>query len=338
MRRLWAVLCLMVFATTAVAQTSVAPCTTSIVSGRVQCTAVSATNPLPTTAVITPSGTQDVNVTQILGAAVSATNPLFVSPATSSTWAATQSGTWNIGTVTTVTTVGAVTAITNALPAGTNLLGKAGLDQTTPGTTNAVSLAQIGATTVATGNGVVGTGVQRVSIASDNTAFSVNATLSAETTKVIGTVNIAAAQSIAATQSGTWTVQPGNTANTTAWLVTPTTSAASTAGSTTGATSALAANLVIKASAGNLYGLQVSADSTLSAVAWWLMVYDATSAPGDGAVTPTKCYAFPAGTTSASLAFPTPAVFATGITVGVSTTGCFTKTASIHAFIAGDFK
>ncbi len=39
------------------------------------------------------------------------------------TVAATQSGTWNIGTVTTVSTVTAVTAITNALPAGTNTLG-----------------------------------------------------------------------------------------------------------------------------------------------------------------------------------------------------------------------
>lgn len=46
------------------------------------------------------------------------------------------------------------------------------------------------------GNGVTGTGSQRVTIASDNTAFSVNAA-----------------------QSGTWTVQPGNTANTTAWKV-----------------------------------------------------------------------------------------------------------------------
>ncbi len=42
----------------------------------------------------------------------------------SGTVAATQSGTWNVGTVTTVTTVSAVTAITNPLPAGTNLLGK----------------------------------------------------------------------------------------------------------------------------------------------------------------------------------------------------------------------
>ncbi len=46
------------------------------------------------------------------------------------------------------------------------------------------------------GNGVSGTGVQRVAIASDNTAFSVNATLAAETTKVIGTVNIAASQTV----------------------------------------------------------------------------------------------------------------------------------------------
>jgi hypothetical protein len=86
----------------------------------------SASNPLPVSAVITPGGTQNVNLTQVLGAAPSATNPIWVSPATASTpWAVT-------GTIT------AVTTITNP---------------------------------------------------------------------------------VAATQSGTWTVQPGNTANTTAWLV-----------------------------------------------------------------------------------------------------------------------
>jgi hypothetical protein len=64
--------------------------------------------------------------------------------------------------------------VTGTLPAGTNLIGKFGIDQTTVGTTNAVSLAQLGTTTVATGNGVSGAGVQRVTIASDNTAFIVN--------------------------------------------------------------------------------------------------------------------------------------------------------------------
>lgn len=113
-------------------------------------------------------------------------------------------------------------------------------------------------------------------------------------------------------------------------------SAASTSGLTPTTTSALAANSVIKASAGNLYSFEVSADSTLSAAAWWIMIYNATSAPVDGAVTPLKCYAMPSGTTAFVSAFPTPIAFSTGITIGVSTTGCFTKTASTHAFISGD--
>lgn len=75
------------------------------------------------------------------------------------------------------------------LAAGNALIGKFGIDQTTPGTTNAISLAQVGATTVATGNGVVGAGVQRVAIASDNTAFPVTATLAAGAA-VVGKVSI----------------------------------------------------------------------------------------------------------------------------------------------------
>lgn len=103
-------------------------------------------------------------------------------------------------------------------------------------------------------------------------------------------------------------------------------------------TSSIASNLIIKGSPGNLYSLQASADSTLSGAAWWLMLYDATTAPGDGAITPLKCFAFQSGTTLVGLAFPTPVSFATGIVAGVSTTGCFTKTASAHAFISGDAK
>jgi hypothetical protein len=106
---------------------------------------------------------------------------------------------------------------------------------------------------------------------------------------------------------------------------------------TTASTAALAANLVAKATPGSLYSFEVSADSTLSGAAWWLMLYNATTAPADGAVTPFKCYAFPSGTTSFAAAFPTPAVFSAGITMGVSTTGCFSKTASTHAFLSADF-
>ena len=48
----------------------------------------------------------------------------------------------------TITTVSSVTAIANALPAGTNLMGKVGIDQTTPGTTNAVVVSSGTGTTV----------------------------------------------------------------------------------------------------------------------------------------------------------------------------------------------
>lgn len=120
--------------------------------------------------------------------------------------------------------------------------------------------------------------------------------------------------------------------------VVETPSAESTAGLSTAASAALAANQVVKASAGNLYSFDVAADSTLSGAAWWIMIYNATTAPGDGDVTPAKCYAMPSGVTSYAAAFPVPVAFSTGIVIGVSTAGCFTKTASTHAFISGDYK
>ncbi len=80
---------------------------------------------------------------------------------------AVQQGTWTVQPGNTANTTAwkvdgsAVTqpvsiATAPALVAGSALIGKVGLDQTTPGTTNAVSLAQIGATTIVTG-GVAGT-------------------------------------------------------------------------------------------------------------------------------------------------------------------------------------
>ena len=68
------------------------------------------------------------------------------------------------------------------------------LDQTTVGTTNGVSVAQIGANTVLAGNGITGTGSQRVTIASDNTAFGVKITdgVSTAAVKAASTAPIAA--------------------------------------------------------------------------------------------------------------------------------------------------
>jgi hypothetical protein len=66
--------------------------------------------------------------------------------------------------------------VSAGLNAGTNIVGKFGIDQTTPGTTNGISLVNVGGTAIAFGNGIANAGCQRVTIASDNTAFTVNAT------------------------------------------------------------------------------------------------------------------------------------------------------------------
>lgn len=320
--------------------------------------AVSATNPLPTTATITPSGTQNVNLTQILGAAPSATNPIWVSPATASTpWTVNGSGT--AGTAATgVVTIQGIAAMTKllvtpdsvALPAnqsvnitqwGSTTLGTPTNFGTTPGAVVAASVNAshfLGTVAATTGNGVVGTGVQRVAIASDNTAFSVNATLSAETTKVIGTVNIAAAQTIAVTNAGTFAAQA--TLPTTPLIasgngivITPTTEAASGVAPSTAVSTAESCR-VLQASAANVYKVTVA----IAATTGYVMIFNATSAPGDGAVSP----AWPAirvvsdGTSGwADIPFDPPLRLGTGATVCFSSTGPFTKTASATAAIGG---
>ena len=122
-------------------------------------------------------------------------------------------------------------------------------------------------------------------------------------------------------------------------LAQPTSTAGTGAPANVISTSALAANLVVKTIPGAAYSFEVIADSTLSGAAWWVMFYDATSAPADGAVTPLKCYAIPSGQTTVGGTFATGGInFKTGIVVGVSTNGCFTKAASTHAFISVDYQ
>lgn len=129
-----------------------------------------------------PSGGNIIGKTGIDQTTPGTTNLVALSPETTKVI-----GTVNIAAA---QTVAAVTAITNALPTGANVIGALTANQS-------VNTSQIGGITPLMGNGVTGTGSQRVTIASDNTAFPVNSTLSAETTKVIGTVNVAAAQTLA---------------------------------------------------------------------------------------------------------------------------------------------
>lgn len=103
-----------------------------------------------------------------------------------------------------------------------------------------VNVAQINGVTPLMGNGVTGTGSPRVTIASDNTAFTVNAA-----------------------QSGTWTVQPGNTANTTPWLVIGNAVSGDTCCATAGLRTYSAQALTSPSSftSGTLRPLQIDADN-----------------------------------------------------------------------------
>lgn len=103
------------------------------------------------------------------------------------------------------------------------------------------------------------------------------------------------------------------------------------------ATGALASNLVLKSGAGTLFGFHVVGDATAIASTWYVLVFDATSLPADGAVTPAQCFPVNSGQPLLSVNEPTGGVaFTTGIVVGISSTGCFTQTTlGAHAFISG---
>lgn len=80
-------------------------------------------------------------------------------------------------------------------PVGTTIQPISGTVTANQGTSPWVTnITQIGSTNISTGTGASGAGIPRVTVSNDS--------------------------NILATQSGTWTVQPGNTANTTPWLAT----------------------------------------------------------------------------------------------------------------------
>lgn len=270
-------------------------------------TAVSNSNPLPVTASITPSGTQNVNLTQILGAAPSLTNPLWVFPATGATFPV--SGTV---AVTQSTSPWIVAGGGTAGSAASGVLTIQGIASMTPVQVSQATAANLNAT-------VVGTGT-----------FAVQATLSAETTKVIGTVNQGTSPWVTSTTLPTTpTVAAGNGV-----ISAPSSEALAAIAHSTSVTTAESCR-VLKNSPGNLYSVRVS----IAATTGYVMVFDATSAPGDGAVT---TLAIPAvrvvsdGTSGwYSDDFNPPMRMATGITVCFSSTGPFSKTASATAAIEG---
>lgn len=95
-------------------------------------------------------------------------------------------------------------------------------------------------------------------------------------------------------------------------------------------------NHIFKSSPGNLYGFS----ATIGSTSGYVMLFDAIQLPANGAVTPKKCYPVTSngtnGLVSASWQPGPPEIFATGITIGFSTTGCFTLTASTALYFSGD--
>lgn len=94
---------------------------------------------------------------------------------------------------------------------------------------------------------------------------------------------------------------------------------------------------VFKASAGTLYRVTL----TITTVSGWLMIFNATSAPADGAVTPAYCAPVLSNGTTGFIAVDfsgAPRTLSTGITAVFSSTGCFTKTTSATGYFNGGFQ
>lgn len=178
------------------------------------------------------------------------------------------------------------------------------------GTTNS-NLTQVNSATVNVGTGAAGAGTQRVAVASDSTVATITNPVGvkgADGSAIVSAANPLPVVSSTSTVQQLTPAQQGSAAN----------------------------SLVICAAACNLFDANV----TIGATSGYLMIHNATSAPGDGAVTPRVCLPVISNGTngSLSLAWPTPKYFSTGATAVFSTTGCFTQTGATAAFISGDAK
>lgn len=122
---------------------------------------------------------------------------------------------------------------------------------------------------------------------------------------------------------------------TTALATAPPPSALVTVGITPVVSTSAESSHVLKATPGNAYSAYAT---NLTATAGFLMLFNATSAPADGAVQPLACVSLPPNNPASINYSPgPPGVFSVGITAVVSSaTTCFTKTTgTITAFISG---
>lgn len=107
------------------------------------------------------------------------------------------------------------------------------------------------------------------------------------------------------------------------------------AGVSTAQLSSAAGHLTAKASAGSVVSISGSVASGS-----YVMLFNATTDPADGAVTPLKCYGPTASAGPFVVGWGTGPVLAmsTGITLVLSSTGCFTKTELNAAFLSVEYQ
>lgn len=120
----------------------------------------------------------------------------------------------------------------------------------------------------------------------------------------------------------------------TAYAATP--HSAATASLTPAVSAAVTGGVIYKASAGNLYSVSVTAGAS----AGFLLMFNSTTIPADGAVTPQQCIPVAANAmaTWEAVSGGVPERFTTGIVGVFSTTGCYTKTISPTAFLRAKFQ
>ncbi len=94
---------------------------------------------------------------------------------------------------------------------------------------------------------------------------------------------------------------------------------------------ALEGGHILKAAPGCLLGVYVTVDSTTTG---YLLTFNTTTVPADGAVTPIECIYIATNPGSVFINFSPqpPEWYNVGIVAVFSSSGCFTKTASAHAF------
>lgn len=202
----------------------------------------------------------------------------------------------------------------------------------TPSGTQDTNLKQVNGTTATSGAGAVTAGTQRTTLASDDPAVTSLGVLDDWDESDRAKVNPIAGQAGVQGGSGAVTALTQRMTLATDVLLPATQpSASASAGIAIAPSAAVEAAKVLKASAGNLYEITV----TNGATSGYVMLFNATSAPGDGAVTPDACYAMPATNTTLTKGFNPPAHFSIGITAVYSSTGCYSKTASATVMFMG---